>query len=183
MSAPSEFEISSLINDVNQATLAESTKTVYSSIKDGKKPLRILLNGELSTEGINSKVFSNGISYTFGLKLADDDDTAALNSIITDVIAMPGYETNPIVQDDNRMFIKLQLDKTKKKFNAKINIKYDLKKLDDLDLYRGQNVAVYAEVGAWYNPSDKKAGIFIKTSKVEFEQDEPAKKKGKKNKD
>lgn len=183
MSAPCEFEISALINDVNTATLADSPKTVYSNIKDGKKPLRIVLNGELATDGINSKTFSNGVSYTFGLKLADDDDAAALNSIITDVIALDGYETTPLVQDDNRMYVKLQLDKTKKKFNAKINIKIDLKKLDDLDLYRGQNVAVYAEVGAWYNPSDKKAGIFIKTTKVEFEQDEPAKKKGKKSKD
>lgn len=183
MTAPSEFEISALTNDVNAATLADSTKTVYSNIKDGKKPLRILLNGELSTDGINSKTFENGVSYTFGLKLAEDEDADALNSIITDVIALDGYETTPLVQGDNRMYVKLQLDKTKKKFNAKINIKTDIKKLDDLDLYRGQNVAVHAEVGAWYNPSDKKAGIFIKTTKVDFEQDEPAKKKGKKSKD
>lgn len=179
MSAPSDFQVSALVNDIDTAALETSTKVVYANIKDGKKPLRVLLKGELATEGINSKTFSNGVSYTFGLKLAFDEDTETLNSIITDVISLGKYETTPIVQDDNRMFIKLQLDKTKKKFNAKFNIKVDIKKLDDLDLYRGQNVDVYAEIGAWYNHGDKKAGILIKATKVEFEQDEPAKKKKK----
>ena len=181
MSTPSEFQISALVNDIETATLESSTKTVYSNIKDGKKPLRILLKGELATDGINSKVFSNGTSYTFGLKLANDEDTESLNSIVEDVIAKTGFETTPIVQDDNRMFVKLQLDKTKKKFAAKSNIKLDIKKLDDLDLYRGQNVDVYAEIGAWYNKADGKAGILLKVTKVEFEQEEPAKKKTKKD--
>lgn len=179
MSAPSEYEITALINDVDTTTLETSTKTVYSSIKDGKRPLRIHLKGELATDGINSKSFPNGMAYSFGLKLANEEDTAALNSIISDVISIPGFETTPIVQDDDRMFVKLQLDKTKKKFSAKFNIKTDIKKLDDLDLYRGQNVEVYADIGAWYNNADKKAGILMKVTKVEFEQDEPAKKKKK----
>jgi len=179
MSAPSEFQISSLVNDIDTASLESSTKTVYSNIKDGKKPLRVVLKGELATDGINSKVFSNGTSYTFGLKLSDNDDTEAINSIVSDLIAKTGFETTPLVQDDDRMFVKLQLDKTKKKFAAKSNIKLDIKKLDDLDLYRGQNVEVFAEIGAWYNKTDGKAGILLKVTKVDFEQDEPAKKKKK----
>lgn len=179
MSAPSEFQISSLVNDIDSSVLESSTKTVYSNIKDGKKPLRVVLKGELATDGINSKVFSNGTSYTFGLKLSDDDDVEAINSIVSDLIGNTKYETTPLVQDDNRMFVKLQLDKTKKKFSAKSNIKLDIKKLDDLDLYRGQNVEVFAEIGAWYNKADGKAGILLKVTKVEFEQDEPAKKKKK----
>lgn len=179
MSAPSEFQISDLVNDLDLSVLESSTKTVYSNIKDGKKPLRLHLKGELATDGINSKVFPNGTSYTFGLKLADSEDSEALNSLIIQIGKTSGLETTPLVQDDDRMFVKLQLDKTKKKFASKSNIKLDIKKLDDLDLYRGQNVDVYAEVGAWYNKTDGKAGVLLKVSKVEFEQEEPTKKKSK----
>jgi len=179
MSAPSEFQIASLVNDIDITTLETSTKTVYSNIKDGKKPLRILLKGELATDGINSKVFPNGTSYTFGLKLANDEDTEALNALVEQIGKTSSLETTPLVQDDNRMFVKLQLDKTKKKFSAKSNIKLDIKKLDELDLYRGQGLEVHAEIGAWYNKADGKAGILLKVTKVDFEQDEPAKKKKK----
>lgn len=181
MSAPSEFQISSLVNDLDLSTLESSTKTIYSNIKTGKKPLRILLKGELATDGINSKVFTNGTAYSFGLKLYDSEDTEALNSLIAEIGKTSSLETTPLVQDDDRMFVKLQLDKTKKKFAAKSNIKLDIKKLDDLDLYRGQNVDVFAEIGAWYNKADGKAGVLIKVSKLEFEQDEPVKKKTKKD--
>lgn len=181
MSAPSEFQISALVNDLDIATLESATKTVYSNIKDGKKPLRVLLKGELATDGINSKVFPNGTAYSFGLKLADSDDTEALNSLIEQIGKISSLETTPLVQDDDRMFVKLQLDKTKKKFAARSNIKLDIKKLDDLDLYRGQNVEVFAEIGAWYNKTDNKAGILLKVTKIEFEQEEPSKKKSKKD--
>lgn len=181
MSAPSEFVISNLVNDLDTSILESSTKTVYSNIKDGKKPLRILLKGELATDGINSKVFPNGTAYSFGLKLADSEDSESLNALITQIGEISGLETTPLVQDDDRMFVKLQLDKTKKKFSAKSNIKLDIKKLDDLDLYRGQNVDVFAEIGAWYNKADNKSGILLKVTKVEFEQEEPAKKKSKKD--
>lgn len=180
MSAPSEFQISALNNDFDISKLDE-TKTVYSNIKDGKKPLRVLLKGELATDGINSKVFENGTAYSFGLKLEDSDDTEALNSLITQIGEISGLETSPLVQDDDRMFVKLQLDKAKKKFAAKSNIKLDIKKLDDLDLYRGQNVEVFAEIAAWYNKADNKAGILLKVTKIEFEQEEPSKKKSKKD--
>lgn len=181
MSAPSDYEFSSLTNDVDVATLENQEKIVYSTIKVGKKPLRVVLRGELATDGINSKAFGNNVTYSFGLKLADEADTSALNSIISDLIAVEEYETKPIVQDDDRMFIKLPVAKSGLKFSTKINIKYDFKKLDEIDLYRGQDVEVYADVGAWYNIVDGKptAGMMLKATKVEFVQDEPAKKKKK----
>lgn len=180
MSAPSEFKITELVNDLKLETLENSSGIVYSNIKDGKKPLRVLLKGELSTNGITSKDFKNGTSYSFGLKLEDSEDTAALNSIVEEIGKFSGLGTKPIVEDDDRMFIKLQYDEKKKRFATKSNIKLDVKKLDDLDLYRGQGIEVYAEIGAWYNKNDEKdvkAGIIIRVTKVEFEQDEPAKKK------
>lgn len=179
MAAPSEFQIASLNNDLDISVLESSTKTVYSNIKDGKKPLRLLLKGELATDGINSKVFPNGTSYTFGLKLANSEDSEALNTLVSQIGTASSLDTIPLVQDDDRMFIKLQLDKTKKKFAAKSNIKLDIKKIDDLDLYRGQNIDVFAEIGAWYNKNDNKAGVLLKVTKIDFEQDEPAKKKKK----
>jgi hypothetical protein len=182
MSAPSEFKIAKLVNDLNLETLETSTKLIYSNIKDGKKPLRVLLKGELTTNGITSKDFNNSTVYSFGLKLSNSEDSEAMNSIIENVGKLSGLETKPMVDEDDRMFIKLQYDDKKKKFAAKSNIKLDAKKLDDLDLYRGQNVEVYAEIGAWYNKNDEKdvkAGIIIRVTKLEFEQDEPAKKKRK----
>lgn len=179
MSAPSDFQIAFLDNDLDISVLESSTKTVYSNIKDGKKPLRLLLKGELATDGINSKVFPNGTSYTFGLKLANSEDSEALNTLVSQIGTASSLDTIPLVQDDDRMFIKLQLDKTKKKFAAKSNIKLDIKKIDDLDLYRGQNIDVFAEIGAWYNKNDNKAGVLLKVTKIDFEQDEPAKKKKK----
>ena len=180
----SELKIKSLNSNAEFEAWKSSDKTFFvSNFKDGKKPVRIVLTGELATDGINSKTFDNGPVYSFGLRLTEAD-SAALEQLVKriehdlDAAGLKKWDINN-PENDDRIFVKIPLDKTKKKFAVKSNLKLDLKKLDDLDLYRDQTVDVHIDLGAWYNFESSKAGLFLKVTKLDFEHDEPAPKKQK----
>ena len=188
-SVPSEISLSLLSINADLESYASNTQKTYfvANFKQGKRPVKVALVGDLATEGINSKVFDGQAVYSFGLKLVDDDDITALQAFTTQVeeeLKSKGYDdwtvSSPLT-DDDRLFLKLQYSNDKKKFTVKSNLKLDVKKLDDLDLYRDQGVVAEAEVGSWYNFTAKKAGVFLKVTKVDFEQDAPPAKKTKKD--
>ena len=153
-------------------------------LKNGKKPFKATIKGTLATDGINVKSFGKDTNYSFGFA-PEEQDIEALNEIQKRAESemkkggFTDFEFSELVRDDDRMFIKLPLDGTKKKFTVKSNVKLDLKKLDDLDLYREQGIEMVADIGIWYNIGDKKAGVYVKPTKINFEQDEqpPAKKR------
>jgi hypothetical protein len=65
----------------------------------------------------------------------------------------------------------LKIPYEKDKFTVRSNVKLNMKKPEAADLYRGQSTAAECELGAWYNVSQKKAGVFLKLARVDFEQD------------
>lgn len=183
---PSEFEIDSLKIDSDLNEYAKSDKSYFVAlIKQGKRPIRATLDAELATEGINSMTFENGPSHSFGITLKDEDDEKALKSFIDmikedlDNAKLKKWTITPLSKDDSRIFIKLTTDKTKKRIITRSNLKLDPRKIEELDVYRGQGVTVSVDVGVWYNFKTTTAGLFLKPTRVDFEQDEPAPKKRK----
>jgi len=143
-----------------------------------KTPFKIKMDGELSTDGINVQTFGEGknakMNYSFGFVLLNSDDMAAFDAFQTlvDETAPEDYESSPIMKEEV-LYIKLKT-KDGKRFNCFSNVKIDPKKSQEAALYNGQKVSVTAEVNAWFNVEDKKAGVTFNVTKLEFEVEDEA---------
>lgn len=158
----------------------ETSKTGYlvSQFKDGKKPVKIHLHGDLITDGINFKEFQNGPAYTVGIAIEDDDDLNAIRSLIDKIEEnenVKTWEVSSPLKDTTKLYLKIPFKDGK--FLVKSNVKLNPKKLDELELYRSQGVEIFCEAGGWYDNKKEKAGVFLKMYRIEFELDEPVKKK------
>lgn len=147
------------------------------TFKVEKNPIKIVLKGELTTDGITSAEFNKTPSYSFGLRLENNDDLEAFETLsdkiidyINDGNSDDDWELTRFVKDD-KLYIKLKVI-DRKRFAVLSNIKLDPKKLGDSGLYRGQRVSVFGELGVYFNLPDKKAGITFAARKIMFEKDE-----------
>lgn len=141
-----------------------------------KSPFKIRLEGELSTDGINVQSFGDGknakVNYSFGFitTCPEDLDGLAKFQALVDETAPDDYESVPLLKEEV-IYIKLKT-KDGKRFNCFSNIKLEPKKVHEAPLYNGQPVAVTAEVSAWFNVEDKKAGVSLSVTKLEFSVEE-----------
>lgn len=147
------------------------------AFKVEKTSIKIVLKGELTTDGITSAEFNKTPAYSFGLRLENNDDLEAfdvlsdkITEFITDSNMDDDWELTRFVKDD-KLYIKLKVI-DRKRFAVLTNIKLDPKKLGDSGLYRGQRVSVFGELGVYFNLPDKKAGITFAARKLVFEKDE-----------
>jgi hypothetical protein len=147
------------------------------AFKCEKTPIKIVLKGELTTDGITCAEFNKIPSYSFGLRLENNDDLDAfemlsekITEFISDSNTDDDWELTRFVKDD-KLYIKLKLI-DRKRFGVLSNIKLDPKKLGDSGLYRGQRVSVFGELGVYFNLPDKKAGITFAARKLAFEKEE-----------
>lgn len=146
------------------------------SLKANKTSVKIMLQGELVTEGISGTDFGKTTSYSFGLRLENSEDIDAfetLNEKLADYLHnanQKDWELSKLLRDD-RIYIKIKLV-DKKRFAILSNVKLDPKKLSDSGLYRGQKVTVHGELGVYFNIPEKKAGVTFSARKVNFEKDE-----------
>jgi len=147
------------------------------AFKCEKTPIKIILKGELTTDGITCAEFNKIPSYSFGLRLENNDDLDAfemlsekITEFISDSNTDDDWELTRFVKYD-KLYIKLKLI-DRKRFGVLSNIKLDPKKLGDSGLYRGQRVSVFGELGVYFNLPDKKAGITFAARKLAFEKEE-----------
>ena len=147
------------------------------AFKCEKTPIKIILKGELTTDGITCAEFIKIPSYSFGLRLENNDDLDAfemlsekITEFISDSNTDDDWELTRFVKYD-KLYIKLKLI-DRKRFGVLSNIKLDPKKLGDSGLYRGQRVSVFGELGVYFNLPDKKAGITFAARKLAFEKEE-----------
>ena len=146
------------------------------AFKVDKTAIKILLEGELTTDGITSAEFNKIPSYSFGLRLDSNDDTEAFETLSEKFAEYlqendcDDWDLNHFIKDD-KLYVKLKtIDK--KRFGVLSNIKLDPKKLGDSNLFRGQRVQVYGELGVYCNLPDKKGGITFTARKLVFSKDE-----------
>lgn len=159
------------------------------SLRIGKNAFKLILNGELTTNGITVSEFGKVMSYSFGFRFDDEDNLEAfdkLNEMIINYLddqnqKSDDWDITNLVKDD-KIYIKLKTNH-KKTFQVLSNVKLDPKRLQDNGLYRGQKVEVVAELSVYFNLLDKKAGIVLGPRKLTFdvEDEEPAPKKVKRD--
>lgn len=159
------------------------------SLRTGKNAFKLVLAGELTTNGITTSEFGKVMSYSFGFRFDDEEDLQAFekfNDLLIRFLEDQNQKTEDwditnIVKDD-KIYIKLKTNH-KKTFQILSNVKLDPKRLQDSGLYRGQKVEVIAEISAYFNLVDKKAGIVLGARRLTFdvEEEEPAPKKVKRD--
>jgi hypothetical protein len=158
------------------------------SLRINKSAFKLLLTGELTTNGISCTEFGKVMSYSFGFRFENEDDLQAfekLNELIISFLeaqnqTIAEWDITNVVKDD-KIYIKLKTNQ-KKTFQVLSNVKIDPKRLQDSGLYRGQKVEVVAELGIYFNLNDKKAGITLSPRRLSFdiEEEEPNPKRVKK---
>lgn len=147
------------------------------AFKDGRRPLRVCLSGEVTTDGINCSEFDNFKNYSFGLQFTDCEELEAIEKLLGMVEDVAQGFTVDTPVKDGKIYIKIPVNQKTKKFSPKLNIEIDPKKVEQSGVYRGQLVDIHGEFIAWKNLRDSKAGVSFKAIRIDFEKDLPKKKK------
>lgn len=145
------------------------------SVRINKNSFKLVLIGELTTNGITSGEFGKVISYSFGFRFDNEEDLQAFEKLNEMIIKFledqnqkpDDWDLTNIIKDD-KIYIKLKTNH-KKTFQVLSNVKLDPKRLADSGIYRGQKVEVVAELSVYFNLLDKKAGIVLGARKLTFE--------------
>lgn len=156
------------------------------SFRIHKSAFKLLLQGELTTNGVAVNEFNKIPNYSLGIQLSEEKDLEAfekLNDFLTKYLEehlpdIEGWDLNNVVKDD-RLYLKLKTD-AKKMFQFSSNVKLSPKSLAESGLFRGQNVEIVAEISPYFNFKDQKAGLSITPRSIKFdidEEEEPAPKK------
>lgn len=132
--------------------------------KVDNKSVKLLLKGELTTNGIAENKWTNSstnkatTTYSLGIQLSDEDFDffeAAANCLA--LFVGDDYELTSLVKNDI-IYLKA---KDKKVFNAMSNVKADT-------LFHGQQVEAVVEFKFYVNLKDEKAGIVLHPVKYNF---------------
>lgn len=147
------------------------------ALRLGKAAFKVLIKGELTTNGVAVNEFNKIANYSLGIQFDESEDLEAFekfNELLIQFLKSQNQNpedwdlTNPVKED--RIYVKLKTNQ-KKSFEIISNIKLDPKKLQESGLYRGQKVEVVAEISVYFNLIDKKAGISVGPRRVTFQQD------------
>lgn len=174
MSKPSEISLESLSCagvDMTKA-LAKFENDSKHSLEMGKfkvdgKTVKLLLEGELTTNGIAENKWSNStgkatVTHSLGIQLSEEDLTF-FEGVANKLAEFVGgdYELTSLVKNDV-IYLKT---KDKKVFNSLSNTKADT-------LFHGQKAAILVEFKYYINLKDEKAGIVLHPVKYTFTADE-----------
>jgi hypothetical protein len=98
----------------------------------------------------------------------DEAQTEMLQSLTQKVTDLcPGFEiTEPLKEDI--LYLKLKLNKDKKSFTSKSNIKLDPKK--EAQVSSGTEFTAHCEISAYVSFENQKAGVTIKVLSLQFEE-------------
>lgn len=132
------------------------------------KSVKLLLEGELTTNGMAENKWTNSVTNksttTLSLGIALDEEDLQFFEAAADALAIfvgDDYELTSLVKNDI-IYLKA---KDKKVFNAMSNTKSDT-------LFHGQKVSVVVEFKYYINLKDEKAGIVLHPVKYNFIQEE-----------
>lgn len=142
-------------------------KIAMGKLKIGKDMVEVSMTGELTTNGYAHNKADWGESYSVGMRL-DEAQTEMLQSLTQKVTDLcPGFEiTEPLKEDI--LYLKLKLNKDKKSFTSKSNIKLDPKK--EAQVSSGTEFTAHCEISAYVSFENQKAGVTIKVLSLQFEE-------------
>lgn len=142
----------------------------------GKNALKLKLEASVFTNGIVSSEFGEGKqkreAFSLGLKCEDTEDLEALRSL-SDQLAQQlpdDYSITETIKED-KIYLKLKTDDSKRNFKIKSNIPLNPKKSQDADISRDDIVTVLFELGVYVNLRDKTAGLIIHPLSLVFDKE------------
>lgn len=151
-------------------------KTMLSApLRMGRQPVRLLLKGELMTEGFSTKAFENGQEKTtFGISLTNDEDYEAMNALLTKVKEASDIDLDdgqwtvrPIFRANDLLYLKVKLNKDGTAYTFSSNFKLNPRKAHP-DMHQYTPVEVTVGVNAYYNSDDMGVGLFFPVQHIQF---------------
>ena len=149
-------------------------------------PFKITVDATVVTNGISVAEFGTGSSkktvYSLGLTPNEEADLTALSTIAESLRQYvpedlrDDFEIVDSVKDD-RFYLKLPASDDKKSFKLHSNIPLNPKKTQDSGIEADQELSVTVELGAYFNFEDKKAGLMITPTSIDFAQEDHTTKK------
>ena len=174
MSKPSEI-LNSCITctgvDMEKAVAKFQSNSKH-SLEMGKfkvdgKTVKLLLEGELTTNGVAENKWSNAtgkatVTHSLGIQLSEED-LSFFEKVANHLAEFVGgeYELTSLVKNEV-IYFKI---KDKKVFNANSNVKADT-------LFHGQKASILVEFKYYINLKDEKAGIVLHPVKYTFSSEE-----------
>lgn len=185
--APTDIDSSNLTLykfnfDLAQAAFeSDSDKFLHlASTKYKNKVFKLVLDGEITTNGINVADFP-GNPHSLGFRFTNDDDQAAMESLgnlLSDLDVDDKWDVKDLIKNDV-IYLKLKLSKDKSKYAFSSDVKLDPKKPHDSPFHRNQQVEVSVNLNAYFNFKDKMMGLSLQILNIKTKGEEPAKKKKK----
>lgn len=146
------------------------------STKYNNKVFKLILKGELTTNGVNVADFP-GNPHSIGFQFTNDEDMMGMESL-TDLFKNldESWDVKELIKKDV-LYLKLKLAKDKTKYAFSSDIKLDPKKPHDAPLHRHQQVEISVSVNAYFNFKENIAGISLQLLNLKTKGEEPPKKK------
>lgn len=151
------------------------------STKYKNKVFKLVLKGEITTNGINVADFP-GNPHSLGFRFTNDEDESALESVNNFLVDFKEADDQWDVKDllkNDVIYLKLKLSKDKTKYAFSSDVKLDPKKPHDSPLHRHQQIEVSANLNAYFNFKDKMMGMTLQVLNIKTKGEEPSKKKRK----
>jgi hypothetical protein len=145
-------------------------------LKAGKSNVSFEVEGEICTAGISCTNFGSDkkqkLSYSIGLAVEAEETFEPLFEKLKETCVTEEGEdewdiTEPL--KDGKLYLKLKLDGTGKKFAFKSNVPLTPKKFAEAS--NRTNLKVEGSVSAWFNLADKKAGLLFTPKHLTFNDD------------
>lgn len=142
-------------------------------LQSGKKPVLFEIEGEICTSGITCTDFGTDKKkkpvYSIGIKVNDEDSFEPLRKLLEETCTDGSWEILRPVRED-KIYFKLKLDGTGKKFNFKSNIPLTPKKF--AEAANSTNLHVEGEVSAWFNFEEKTTGLLFTPKCLTFDEED-----------
>lgn len=149
-----------------------------SAVKIGRLPVRILLQGFLTTAGINKSEHDTwGDKWSFGMQLNHQEDADAIKELLERVSERlsewepdTDFELKDVFKDEV-LYLKAKTNNSQTGFLFTSNYKLHPKK-PNADIQRYMPIDVEAEMGIYINVKNDTAGIYFTIRHITFRQHE-----------
>lgn len=170
--APSQIDVSAIALEVDLGeelaqAIADGKKLVTGELSANKRPVVLLLDGYLSTTGI--QVDEKYGSHTIGFQFNENTELEAFQKLLKFFDSLP-LDATWAVQDmvkNKRLYLKLK--QKGNAYTAQSNIKLNPKNATNAPLARFQKVQVEVELHTYFGLDNKKCGFYFDIFNLTFD--------------
>ncbi len=150
-----------------------SSELVVADFLNGKKPLRIRVQGTLTSRGISIKKNEFGIRHSLGVDISERS-IENMNELLEHITKLKEIDNDWEVKSiffKNKWYPQMKIDtENKNRYRCNTEPKMIPTKPNE-DLTKGVDVEIDTEVGAWFSVSNnqKRCGVYFSFIKVVFD--------------